>query len=113
MAKTHKALVVDDSDDIAETWRLLNEMKAAKRAYNRQASARLLEKSGIPFNTKNNGAHLILKFGKIWANLWPGTGLWTTYTPNKIKGRGVANLIKWLQENNYKRELPQSKGEVK
>lgn len=63
-----------------------------KRAENREKSAEVLRSHGVKFESKNNGAHLIVAVGQQVADLWPGTGKW------KIRGaaefrRGVFKLL--------------------
>jgi hypothetical protein len=67
-----------------------------KRARNREWSANFLESKGIHFETKNNGAHLIVKHGHITADFWPGTGKWIDRAIG-IYSRGVRKLVKHLE----------------
>lgn len=66
---------------------------AAKRAGNRDASVRLLEQAGIPFESKNGGAHLLVA-GRY--DFWPGTGLWQA-RGEATKQRGGRRLIARIQ----------------
>ena len=66
---------------------------AAKRAGNRDASARLLEQAGIPFESQNGGAHLLVA-GRY--DFWHGTGLWQA-RGEATKQRGVRRLIARIQ----------------
>lgn len=75
--------------DTAEMWREWGRQRAAKRASNRDASARILKEAGIAFESKNNGAHLIIA-GQY--DFWPGTGLWQA-RGEQTKQRGVRRLI--------------------
>ena len=79
----------DDDDDIGGLYRALRERSQEKRAGNRDQSARLLTEAGIPFESKNGGAHLIVA-GRY--DFWPGTGLWMARGDHS-KRRGVRNLI--------------------
>ena len=64
-----------------------------KRAMNRNWSSKELSNRGVPFVSKNGGAHLIVD-GHI--NFWPGTGRWGDLnTPNG--GRGITSLLNFLQ----------------
>nr|DAR80752.1 MAG TPA: hypothetical protein [Caudoviricetes sp.] len=72
----------------------MRELSQAKRSHNREQSAALLENSGIEFERKNDGAHLIiLSNPKI--DFYPGTGLWRVRGENKSH-RGVRHLLKHL-----------------
>lgn len=55
----------------------------------REDSARLLREAGIPFESRNAGAHLIVA-GRY--DFWPGTGLWMCRGDHS-KRRGVRKLI--------------------
>jgi hypothetical protein len=85
--------------DMGDYWRdvtpALKERSREKRASNREHSARLLRDAGIQFESKNDGAHLIV-CGSV--DFWPGTGLWQVRgTPRQR--RGVRSLIKHIKES--------------
>ena len=77
--------------DMGDHFRAVREAGQNKRADNRKKSPLILEAEGIPFETKNHGAHLIVA-GR--ADFWPGTGKW------KIRGGsggfGVRGLVEAL-----------------
>ena len=86
-----------DDDTMADYWRdvtpAIQEASQQRRASNRANSAALLRANGVPFESKNGGAHLIVRdgSGRIF-DLWPGTGLW------RLRGaphrwRGVQSLL--------------------
>lgn len=52
----------------------------------------MLLKAGIRFETKNLGAHLIVRALGLTVDFWPGTGLWIV-RDTKRQGRGVQRLI--------------------
>lgn len=81
-----------DDDEMGEFWRDVREARQAKRAQNREDSAAMLLKAGLKFETKNLGAHLIVRALGITVDFWPGTGLWIVRNP-KREGRGVQRLI--------------------
>jgi hypothetical protein len=62
-----------------------------RRASHRKNSAEILRARGIPFESKNAGAHLIVGDPPV-ADFWPGTGLWILRKGGS--GRGVFNLLK-------------------
>jgi hypothetical protein len=80
---------MSDDYDMAATFDAMHEASKAKRARNREASARLLREAGIGFEERNGGAHLIVA-GRY--DFWPGTGLWMA-RGEKTKRRGVKELI--------------------
>lgn len=66
-----------------------------KRARNRERGTEILKEHGIAFQSKNDGAHLIVKHdGKI-ADYWPGTGKFIFREGGE--GRGVFNLLRALE----------------
>lgn len=65
----------------------------ARRAQNRETSAAILTERGIPFESKNGGAHLVVTIGSLVADFWPGTGKFITRGANSRTGRGVFRLI--------------------
>lgn len=83
----------DDDDSMAALYREQSEASKAKRASNREYSARLLTEAGIAFETRNDGAHLIVA-GRY--DFWPGTGLWMV-RGDRTKNRGVRKLIARIQ----------------
>ncbi len=82
----------DDDSGSTEFWRDVRKFKHEKRASNRDRSTEILVIAGIPFVSKNNGAHLIVaeRF-----DFWPGTGLWMERGKPK-KHRGIQSLIREL-----------------
>lgn len=68
----------------------------AKRASNREWSAAHLTEKGIKFDSRNDGAHLIVRHNGKRADFWPGTGKWIIQAiPGKEPqhGRGVRGLV--------------------
>lgn len=78
--------------DMAETFNAWRNLKKAKRASNTERSTQALIDAGIPFESHNAGAHLVIKVGSTVYDFWPSTGLWWL-RPTKIKHRGVFRLI--------------------
>ncbi len=89
---TRKPIAMEEENEIAETYRILKEASQKKRANNRENGQRLLSANGIPFEVKNDGAHLIITLmnGRIW-DFWPGTGKYCQR--HGIYHRGIRNLI--------------------
>lgn len=91
--------------DVGEFWKdvapAMKQESQERRAGNRENSAKILEEKGFKFETKNDGAHLIVRRGAMVADFWPGTGKFIV-RPSKAPGapktgkigRGVFNLIK-------------------
>lgn len=77
-----------DNED-TEMWREVKKRGQEKRANNRDRSTEILVLAGIPFVSKNNGAHLIVaeRF-----DFWPGTGLWMERGKAQ-KHRGIRSLV--------------------
>jgi hypothetical protein len=93
------AMMTDDM-----SWREFGDaMKEAgkqRRAGNRESSAALLSERGIAFQSKNDGAHLVVSHAGKVADLWPGTGKYRIRRPGgkgEVYRRGVFNLIRELE----------------
>ena len=72
----------------------MKEQSQERRANNRESSAAILTNKGIPFESKNGGAHLIVNGGEV--DFWPGTGKWI-FRQSRKQGRGVRQLLKALR----------------
>jgi len=82
--------------DMGDDWRELKAERRRKRADNRDASARNLTDAGIPFETRNSGAHLIVSHAGMVVDFWPATGLWVVRGTNERR-YGVHRLVKRLE----------------
>lgn len=68
-----------------------------KRASNREKSTKRLEEYGVQFESKNNGAHLIVRSSRCLIDFWPGTGKYRTRDGRE--GRGVFNLLQTIEDD--------------
>ena len=70
-----------EDETMADFWRdvkpAMQEASQQRRASNRDNSAAMLRANGVQFESKNGGAHLVVRdgIGRIF-DFWPGTGLW-------------------------------------
>ena len=80
--------------EMGEMWRDLKKLRQEKRADNRENSAGWLTREGIPFESRSDGAHLIVTppHGPL-IDFWPGTGKWIVRGAKKHH-RGVASLVR-------------------
>lgn len=81
-----------DDDDMSDFWRDVRAAHQQKRANNRIDNAAMLLAAGLKFETKNFGAHLVVRALGRTVDFWPGTGLWIVRN-TKLQGRGVQHLI--------------------
>jgi hypothetical protein len=81
--------------DMGDTFNAMRESGKERRASNRETTPELLRRHGIPFDTKNDGAHLIVYHGGKIADLWPGTGKYQVRGTGKYR-RGVFNMLRDL-----------------
>lgn len=81
-------------EDIIAGFEIMHEASKVKRASNRANSAHLLTIEGIPFESRNNGAHLIVD--KRY-DFWPGTGKWQERGQKHYR-RGVSELIAHIRK---------------
>jgi hypothetical protein len=79
-------------DDVSRTWAEHKKHSQDKRASNRAASAGILIRAGIKFESKNQGAHLVVASNRGKIDFWPGTGKWIL-REGGATGRGVNNLL--------------------
>lgn len=91
--------------DMGDYWRdvspELAERSKQKRAANRQNGATRLAAAGIQFESKNDGAHLIVQAKDHVVDYWPGTGKWITRNYRfTLTGRGIARLLKHLESDH-------------
>lgn len=63
-------------EDIIEGFRGLKQARQEERADRRGAAPERLRAAGVAFESKNEGAHLIVRDGKRIIDFWPGTGRW-------------------------------------
>lgn len=82
--------------ELGEMFKFMDELKKERRASNTEKSTSILIEKAINFESKNGGAHLIVKHGGKVIDYWPSTGLWVDRKTMKRKG-GVFQLIKYLE----------------
>jgi hypothetical protein len=85
--------------DVGDDYNAMKEHGREKRAENRVSSAEILNQHSIKFQSKNCGAHLIVRHNGHNVNFWPGTGKWIACNSDN-DGRGVYGLIKLISEAN-------------
>ena len=78
--------------EFAETQKAFREYFREKRQTNKEQSTALLIEKGIKFESRNDGAHLMIETAKGRVNFYPSTGLYN----GAFEGRGVFNLLKDL-----------------
>jgi len=80
--------------DVGDVYNAMKEEGKAKRSRNREQSPLYLAQHGIPFEPKNNGAHLIVEGKDCYIDFWPGTGKWKTRKGKS--GFGVRSLVAYI-----------------
>lgn len=83
---------------MGELFNAAREAGRERRASNRETTPEVLRRHGVAFDSKNEGAHLVVRHGEWVADLWPGTG---KYQVRRGKWRspyrrGVFNLLRDL-----------------
>lgn len=90
-----------DDDTMADYWRdvkpAMQEASKQRRASNRDNSAALLRANGVQFESKNGGAHLIVRDNGMVFDFWPGTGLFQMRGARHQR-RGVYALLKTIRK---------------
>lgn len=77
----------------SEIYDSLKVCSKTQRAEKRREIPEILKRKGIKFETKNNGAHLVIHGRSITVDFWPGTGKWIA-RGDKANGYGVVALLK-------------------
>ncbi len=80
---------------MTELYESCRKARQAKRRDNRAFSTDLLREHGIPFVSRNMGAHLIVTYKEKVVDFWPGTGRFIIRGEH-TKQRGVRVLLKVL-----------------
>lgn len=88
-------MTIADDMTVSEWGAAMKQISQERRASNRENSAELLRGRGVPFEEKNDGAHLIVRYGGKVADFWPGTGKYNVRGSGVYK-RGVFRLLKEL-----------------
>lgn len=89
---------MDDIDSIGDVFNAYKAARRQKRENNRKQSVLSLMHEAIPFESHNDGVHIIIKT-PVRIDFWPGTGLWKT-ADGKIEQRGVRNLINFYRKKS-------------
>lgn len=79
-----------------DMWRQHHADRQAKRHSNRVKSTDRLTKLGFKFESKNGGAHLLMRTEQFHLDFWPGTGKWIARHPVPKESRGVRELEQYL-----------------
>ena len=82
-------------EDTVAMYRANRERSKLRRASNRDRSAKLLADHGVEFESKNDGAHLIVKHAGAVFDFWPGTGKFVLRGEQRYRC-GVFNLLRAL-----------------
>ncbi|MFC0709914.1 hypothetical protein [Azorhizophilus paspali] len=72
------------------------ELTREKRAKNTASSTKILLQRGIPFESKNSGAHLVVDAETHFVDFWPSGGRWIARDLAKTNGRGVFKMLKHI-----------------
>ena len=94
--------------DVGDIFRAIRDQKVEeskrRRGGYREHAPKVIEAAGLAFESKNAGAHLIVKkpHSGCCVDFWPGTGLWIVRLRGDIKskqrrGRGIFNLLQFLE----------------
>ena len=83
---------MSETSEIAENYKAMREHNKEKKTANMEYSTELLKTIGVPFESKNNGVHLVVQGRDCKIDYWPSTGKFITR--NGKQGRGVKNLLK-------------------
>lgn len=82
--------------EMSEVFADLRKAKQAKKRSNLAASTRMLQESGVNFESHNMGIHLVIKMNDKIIDFWPSTGLWWIRGTSN-KRRGIEKLIRHVK----------------
>lgn len=82
--------------DMTDDFRALKQHNKDRRADNTKANTETLKLAGVVFESKNNGAHLIITGSKGKVDFWPNNGKWRDRIGRH--GRGVIGLLERLSQ---------------
>lgn len=83
--------------ELGEYFHDMKKFRQSQRAKNRLGSTNMLQAAGITFESKHDGAHLIIQAGTDMIDFWPGTGLWIV-RGGRLRDRGVKKLINYIKQ---------------
>lgn len=83
--------------DVGEAFEGWSEYKRVRRANNTASSTEILIQNGVAFESKNGGAHLVVKAKGQTIDFWPSTGLWCV-RGSAERRRGVFKLLKLCRD---------------
>lgn len=86
--------------DMGEVFQDYTRLRKEKRRSNTENSTELLRQQGVPFESRNGGAHLIVDGV---ADFWPSTGLYIPRDRTYGKDRGVMRLLKFVRARQLDR----------
>jgi len=78
--------------ELGEDFKAWDKQKKDKRFQNITYSTKILQQSGVKFDSKNHGVHLIVAGKNGLIDFYPSTGLFMLRKGGQ--GRGVRNLLK-------------------
>jgi hypothetical protein len=86
--------------DMGDYFRDYTVMRREKRRSNTENSTELLRQQGIPFESRNGGAHLVVDGV---ADFWPSTGLFIPRDRTYSRDRGVSRLLDFVRARRLDR----------
>lgn len=81
--------------DMKDVFDDMRERSKEKRAHNTVASTSILINKNVSFESKNNGAHLIVSHNGKVVDFWPATGKFICRSGKK-DARGIRPLLKYI-----------------
>lgn len=81
--------------ELKEDFIAMRRRSKAKKKDNKAKSTGILDDLKIPYESKNNGLHLIINYQGKLINFWPSTGNWQyVRSTDKDMHRGIFLLLK-------------------
>lgn len=87
--------------DLAEFYAENRKAKRLRNAKQKIENTAVIEESGIPFESSNNGQSLMFREkGKPQVDFYPSTGRWQLVKTNKIINGGAEAFLNWYRRQN-------------
>lgn len=88
----------DDDDDMAATYKAMNDEKRKRHAEWKTINMAALDKSGIPYRKASEETILFRQPGKPKVDFYPSTGRWRVAGQSQTMRGGAAALLAWYNK---------------
>lgn len=91
----------EDMSDMADTFRLMNEMKKERHRSWYKRNMEVIEASSLEYTSTNNGECLLFRNGAgLKVDFYPSTGRWKS--SGRVYSGGAKAFLEWHRKQNQK-----------